>query len=81
MSEIGYKHPDYKPSEARKDIIKNENEHKIIRIEYPDGVIVVFEIKADGVHVDSNYNYSIDTKKKMIFPDLYSLNLDFKDYV
>lgn len=81
MVKAEYKHPNYSPDKAIKKIIKDDPSHKIIRLEYPDGVIVVFELTQSEIKIHSNYNYNFDSNTNVFSPRLNSVNKDFKDFV
>ncbi|SDJ68995.1 hypothetical protein [Alkalibacterium thalassium] len=81
MVNAEYKHPHYSTDSAVKSVIKNESQHKIIRFEYPDEVIVIFDIKLSGVTLHSNYNYHFNVDTNVITPRLDSPNKNFTDVI
>lgn len=82
MAEMIFNHPEFKPTEADSKLIET-NQEKIIRIEYPDGVIAQFFMTLDGkINVQCNRSFIIDREINGIIevrPNLYDVNHDFVD--
>ena len=82
MTEIFFNHPGFKAEEAVSRLIEMDN-NKVVRIEFPDGVIAQFITTPDGLTtVQSNRSYIIDQEIDGIMevrPNLYDINNDFVD--
>lgn len=78
MVNAEYKHPHFSTDRADKKVIVDKPSHKMLRLEYPDGVIVIFDTKAEGITVKSNYDFILDANN-IISPKLDSPNRKFKD--
>ena len=75
--EMNYNHPNYPTSQAIKHLVKDEENHKIVRLEYPDGVIIVLDMNLEGITIDSNYGFITDGYN--LKTNLEHKQLDFKD--
>lgn len=75
--QMNYFHPKFKTDDIKINTVLNEQNHKIVRMEYPDGVIVVFDLTSEDVHITSNYGFFTDGFN--IQPKFDDPNKNFKD--
>lgn len=71
-------HPIYKNSEAKTDVFNFSSGKMIVRAEYPDGAILLFELTESTTLIDSNYKI-IEPEKNRFTLNLDVKNLHFKD--
>lgn len=80
MVNAEYRHPHFSTDRADKKVIVDKPSHKILRLEYPDGIIVIFNMKAKSVDIKSNYEFVVD-EYNVISPRLDRPNKNFKDII
>ncbi|HFI0463787.1 TPA: hypothetical protein ACGOYX_001098 [Streptococcus suis] len=79
--EIVYKHPGFTPLQADKKMI-DQIDRKVIRLEYPDGVIAQFIIEENvSITVQSNRSFILDHEngETVVRPNLYEIDPSFVD--
>lgn len=81
MATAEYKHPKYSPNQAETQIVLDQDTHKIVRMKFPDGVIVIFDMDGDTTKVQSNYDFVLDQSTNTIYPKLDSRNRKFRDVI
>ncbi|WP_195854073.1 hypothetical protein [Aerococcus tenax] len=77
MVEMNYSHPNFQTDNIEVQTVLNTQSHKIVRMEYPDGVIVVYDLNEGDINITSNYGFITDGYN--IHPDLDEPNSNFKD--
>ena len=81
MVQAEYKHPKYSTDQADTKTVLDQPAHKIVRMKFPDGVIVIFDMDGDTTKVQSNYDFLFDQDTNTIFPKLDSPNKKFQDVI
>ena len=71
-------HPKYKNSEGKTDVFNFSSGKMIVRTEYPDGAILLYELTESNTLIDSNYEI-IEPEKNHLTLNLDVKNPHFKD--
>lgn len=79
--EANFIHPKYKDARSYLDIIEKSDSIIVARIEYPDGVIVIFTLTVDGISLNCNRHilFKEENGETIIEPILEEPNFNFKD--
>lgn len=77
---MNFKHPQYPDIRPYMKTLHQSETSFLARAEFPDGLIVVFDGKVDGLNISSNVGFKLNANNELT-PWFDKPNAEFKDVI